>query len=266
MLRGGRGWSLVCGYGVVPSSWLSGPSVVPCFWLLTPTSRGDLCNIWTRCRCEVRESVSIPYFAGRPLQLPRRGSFGACCGRFQSPTSRGDLCNSAPTAESLFRSGRFQSPTSRGDLCNFRNEPSHFQLQAPFQSPTSRGDLCNWFAIPDQGVAFGFQSPTSRGDLCNLGHGAPQGDTRDQFQSPTSRGDLCNDILNSGTPPWQAPLRPLSSFRRRPRIGRGVVNPPWFGAVSRLTTPSVVLRSWHLITSMQPKSSSSHIKVMDIAS
>jgi hypothetical protein len=42
MLRGGRGWSLVCGYGVVPSSWLSGPSVVPCFWLLTVEQPGHL--------------------------------------------------------------------------------------------------------------------------------------------------------------------------------------------------------------------------------
>src|SRR5579875_832040 len=45
-------------------------------------------------------------------------------------------------------------------------------------------------------------------------------------------------ILNSASPPWQAPKSPLSSFRRRARIRRGVVNPPSPEAISRLTTSS----------------------------
>src|SRR5579884_1011331 len=87
----------------------------------SPTSRGGLCNWgvvavhgeegWSfnpllrgAASATVRASrsrwpatgVSIPYFAGRPLQLGQRPRGGATWRLFQSPTSRGGLCNLCP--------------------------------------------------------------------------------------------------------------------------------------------------------------------------
>src|SRR5579884_293982 len=42
---------------------------------------------------EAVDRVSIPYFAGRPLQLLDGGLEGLIINGFQSPTSRGGLCN-----------------------------------------------------------------------------------------------------------------------------------------------------------------------------
>src|SRR5579884_737070 len=62
--------------------------------------------------------VSIPYFAGRPLQLIVIDGSGTPHEAFQSPTSRGGLCNPPVVVDGGLILNGFQSPTSRGGLCN----------------------------------------------------------------------------------------------------------------------------------------------------
>src|SRR5579884_1352948 len=57
--------------------------------------------------------VSIPYFAGRPLQLGRRGGPRRGGVEFQSPTSRGGLCNCQSIEVQMACYGRF-NPLLRG--------------------------------------------------------------------------------------------------------------------------------------------------------
>src|SRR5579884_3087835 len=57
--------------------------------------------------------VSIPYFAGRPLQLIVIDGSGTPHEAFQSPTSRGGLCNPADLGSTDLRGARF-NPLLRG--------------------------------------------------------------------------------------------------------------------------------------------------------
>jgi hypothetical protein len=121
------------------------------------TTVGDLCNSARRSRgCEPTESVSIPYFAGRPLQPRIRNWRYQHPHRFQSPTSRGGLCNLAAGGDPARMVAMFQSPTSRGGLCNPVVLDGGLEGLIVFQSPTSRGGLCN--AILNSGTSL-WQAP-----------------------------------------------------------------------------------------------------------
>src|SRR5579884_2135785 len=116
----------------------------------SPTSRGGLCNgNGARPSRSRFLDVSIPYFAGRPLQLGGiHDRPGFVQHMFQSPTSRGGLCNSDEGFRILLGRYQFQSPTSRGGLCN-REDRGRVPADPPggFQSPTSRGGLCNYITF-----------------------------------------------------------------------------------------------------------------------
>jgi len=169
-------------------------------------------------------TVSIPYFAGRPLQLVGR--------RHQGPPHRSGgfnpLLRGATSATSRLQphpaGWEFQSPTSRGDLCNsFSSSRSHHALRvsipyfagrplqltahAPMRQVKEEVSIPYFAGRPLQHLggtirrarAHWFQSPTSRGDLCNFVLVlVPRGE--EEFQSPTSRGDLCNPSF-PGIPP-----------------------------------------------------------------
>src|SRR5579885_3120642 len=87
----------------------------------SPTSRGGLCNgNGARPSRSRFLDVSIPYFAGRPLQLGGiHDRPGFVQHMFQSPTSRGGLCNSDEGFRILLGRYQFQSPTARGCLCKY---------------------------------------------------------------------------------------------------------------------------------------------------
>src|SRR5579884_1449956 len=156
----------------------------------SPTSRGGLCNgNGARPSRSRFLDVSIPYFAGRPLQLGGiHDRPGFVQHMFQSPTSRGGLCNSDEGFRILLGRYQFQSPTSRGGLCN-REDRGRVPADPPggFQSPTSRGGLCNSCVMTCLSLIGTFQSPTSRGGLCNYITFLPRDTLKPRF-NPLLRG------------------------------------------------------------------------------
>jgi hypothetical protein len=131
------------------------------------TTVGDLCNSARRSRgCEPTESVSIPYFAGRPLQPRIRNWRYQHPHRFQSPTSRGGLCNPVVLDGGLEGLIVFQSPTSRGGLCNAILNSGTSLWQAPggpMSSFRRRGS--NWEGmvnLPPLGPVSRLTTPSAR--------------------------------------------------------------------------------------------------------
>src|SRR5579884_167233 len=184
----------------------------------SPTSRGGLCNRTSiRGSTEGRISfnpllrgaasatgirraslsgwtlVSIPYFAGRPLQRIKELNCDGVVAWFQSPTSRGGLCNGGdrmppcvpPSAVSIpYFAGRplqhliypgqplsvcavsppyfAGRPLQRwGARCSGPDEPRFNPLLRGAASATLR-------LLGGRSGGNWFQSPTSRGGLCNL--------------------------------------------------------------------------------------------------
>jgi hypothetical protein len=171
----GSGTSVRCRAGLVSVARLAQP------WFQSPTSRGDLCNYQVGLLvalgvkrfqsptsrgglCNPPPSVltgsaphrvSIPYFAGRPLQRgdPRSsrhpgGGFNPLLRGAASATHRCGVRSIAPSRVSIpYFAGRplqlvspylagvewdgFQSPTSRGGLCNRHSELEHPSLASP---------------------------------------------------------------------------------------------------------------------------------------
>src|SRR5579884_3667151 len=222
----------------------------------SPTSRGGLCNRTSiRGSTEGRISfnpllrgaasatgirraslsgwtlVSIPYFAGRPLQRIKELNCDGVVAWFQSPTSRGGLCKGGhrmppcvpPSAVSIaYFVGR---PLQRG-----RQNATLRSAERSF-NPLLRGAAS---ATPDLSGADAQPvcsfNPLLRGAASATVGGALQRPGRAAFQSPTSRGGLCNSHSELGYPSLASPPEAVVVVSSSASNWEGGGQPPWFGA------------------------------------